>query len=31
LYHNQLYFWGYQPLQNCPEDYYEGSHQDTGV
>jgi hypothetical protein len=31
LYHNQLYLQGYQPLQNCLEDCYEGPHQDTGV
>jgi hypothetical protein len=27
---NQLYLQGYQPLQNHPEDCYEGPHQDTG-
>jgi hypothetical protein len=27
----QLYLQGYQPLQNRPEDCYEGPHQDTGV
>jgi hypothetical protein len=26
---NQLYLQGYQPLQNYPEDCYEGPHQDT--
>jgi hypothetical protein len=28
---NQLYLQGYQPLQNHPEDCYEGPHQDTGA
>jgi hypothetical protein len=28
---NQLYLQGYQPLQNHPEDCYEGPHQDAGV
>jgi hypothetical protein len=28
---NQLYIQEYQPLQNCPEDGYEGPHQDTRV
>jgi hypothetical protein len=27
----QLYLQGYQPLQNHPEDCYEGPHQDTGI
>jgi hypothetical protein len=28
---NQLYLQGHQPLQNHPEDCYEGPHQDVGV
>jgi hypothetical protein len=28
---NQLYLQEYQPLQNHPEDCYEGPHQDAGV
>jgi hypothetical protein len=28
---NHLYLQGYQPLQNHPEDCYDGPHQDTGV
>jgi hypothetical protein len=28
---NQLHLQKYQPLQNCPEDCYEGPHQDAGV
>jgi hypothetical protein len=28
---NQMYLQGYQPLQNHPEDCYEGPHQDAGV
>jgi hypothetical protein len=31
LYYNHLYLQGYQPLQNHPENCYEGFHQDAGI